>query len=63
MPGRSVAAASGARVTQIRRYEAGTSQPTLDVLRNLAFALNISADSLLFEPRNAAPKRPPSGCA
>lgn len=40
---------SGAHVTQIRRYEAGTSQPTLDVLRSLALALNVSADSLLFD--------------
>ncbi len=27
---------SGAHVTQIRRYEAGTSQPTIDVLFSLA---------------------------
>jgi transcriptional regulator with XRE-family HTH domain len=35
-------------VTQIRRYEAGTSVPTLDVLRNLATSLNVSCDSLVF---------------
>ena len=28
----------GIHVTQIRRYEAGTNQPTLDVLRALAVA-------------------------
>lgn len=39
---------AGAHVTQIRRYEAGTSAPTLDVLRNLALALNASTDSLIF---------------
>ena len=39
---------AGAHVTQIRRYEAGTSAPTLDVLRNLALALNITTDELIF---------------
>lgn len=29
-------------------YEAGTSAPTLDVLRNLALALNITTDELIF---------------
>lgn len=38
----------GIHVSNIRRYEAGTSAPTLDVLRNVALALNTSADSLLF---------------
>ncbi|MBO3750028.1 helix-turn-helix transcriptional regulator [Streptosporangiaceae bacterium NEAU-GS5] len=46
----ALADASGAHVTQIRRYEAGTSRPILDVLRNLILALNTSADSLLFDP-------------
>lgn len=35
-------------VIQIRRYEAGKSQPTLDVIRNLAVALGVSADNLIF---------------
>src|SRR5690348_12082684 len=29
----------GVHVVQLRRYEAGTSQPTLDVIRRLAIAL------------------------
>ena len=37
-------------VTQVRRYEAGTSHPTLDVLRALAKKLRVSADTLLFDP-------------
>jgi transcriptional regulator with XRE-family HTH domain len=42
----------GLHVAQIRRYEAGTSQPTLDVIRSLAVALGVS----YFLPRtNAAP--------
>lgn len=38
----------GIHVVQLRRYERGTSQPTLDVIRKLATALNVSADLLLF---------------
>lgn len=33
---------------QIHRYEAGASQPTLDVIRRLAVALSVSADELVF---------------
>ena len=36
----------GIHVSNIRRYEAASSQPTLDVLRNVALALATSADSL-----------------
>lgn len=32
----TLAERANTHVTQIRRYEAGTSTPTLDVLRNLA---------------------------
>lgn len=39
----------GVHVLQIRRYEAGNSQPTLDVIRRLALALSVSADELVFE--------------
>lgn len=38
----------GMHVVQLRRYEAGTSQPTLDVIRKLSTALQVSADMLLF---------------
>ena len=38
----------GVHVVQLRRYEAGSSQPTLDVIRKLAIALSVSADLLLF---------------
>ncbi|WP_244328589.1 helix-turn-helix transcriptional regulator [Yimella sp. cx-51] len=40
----------------MHRYEAGSSQPTLDVLRALAIALNISADSLLFDEDERGPQ-------
>ncbi|MGH2778581.1 MAG: helix-turn-helix domain-containing protein [Actinomycetota bacterium] len=39
----------GLHVSQLRRYEGGTSQPTLDVLKNLTVALSVSTDSLVFD--------------
>jgi transcriptional regulator with XRE-family HTH domain len=45
----------GVHVMQIRRYEAGASQPTLDVIRRLAVALSVSADTLLFDPEDRGP--------
>lgn len=38
----------GMHVIQVRRYESGASQPTLDVIRKLAVALQVSADMLIF---------------
>lgn len=38
----------GVHVPQPRRYEAGSSRPTLDVQRRLAVAPRVSADALLF---------------
>jgi len=45
----------GIHVTQIRRYEAGTSAPTLDVLRNLAISLSVTTDSLVFGADDRGP--------
>ena len=45
----------GVHVMQIRRYEGGNSQPTLDVIRRLAIALSVSADTLLFDPEDRGP--------
>lgn len=38
----------GLGITQMKRCEAGTSQPTLEVIRKLSQALRVSADELLF---------------
>ncbi len=46
---KQLAEAIGVHYTQVRRYEAGSSQPTLDVLRAIAMTLRISADVLLFD--------------
>lgn len=35
-------------ITQIQRYENGSTQPTLDIIRKLATTLAVSADGLIF---------------
>ena len=45
----------GLHISQIRRYESGQSQPTLDAIRKLALALRVSADMLLFEKDERGP--------
>jgi transcriptional regulator with XRE-family HTH domain len=46
---------AGVHVSQIRRYEAGETQPTLDILRKLAIALSVSADTLVFDNDERGP--------
>ena len=41
--------------TQLRRYEKGASQPTLDVLKKLAITLNVPGDMLLFDEDERKP--------
>lgn len=43
-------------VSQIRRYENGLTQPTLDVIRKLAIALATSADLLVFDKDERQPR-------
>jgi transcriptional regulator with XRE-family HTH domain len=43
-----LADAVGIHVNQIKRYEAGTTQPTLEVLIKFTKALHISLDTLVF---------------
>ncbi len=45
----------GIHVSQLKRYEAGTSQPTLDVLRKIALSLHVSSDVLLFDKGDRGP--------
>ena len=51
----NMSAAAEWHVNQIRRYEAGTAQPTLDALIRLAKALHVSLDSLVFEEGERGP--------
>lgn len=55
MTQQTVADTVGIHVTQIRRYEAGTSQPTLDVLKRIAVALHVSIDALAFSEDERGP--------
>ena len=52
---KQLAEAIGVHYTQLRRYEAGSSQPTLEVLRALATTLRVSADVLLFDESERTP--------
>ena len=38
----------GVHITQIKRYEAGTSQPSIDGLKKIAVLLSVSTDELIF---------------
>ncbi len=38
----------GVHTQQLKRYEGGISQPTFDVIRNMAMALGVTSDYLLF---------------
>jgi transcriptional regulator with XRE-family HTH domain len=51
----ALAAKVGLHISQIRRYESGQSQPTLDAIRKLAVALSVSADVLLFAKDERGP--------
>jgi len=45
----------GVHVNQIRRYESGTTQPSLEVLKRIAVTLHVSIDSLVFEEKERGP--------
>lgn len=40
---------AGVGIAQMRRYEAGKSSPTLEVIKNIAKTLKISTDELIFD--------------
>jgi|SRR5450830_832494 len=42
-------------VNQIKRYEAGTAQPTLEALVRIARALHVSLDALVFDDAERGP--------
>jgi transcriptional regulator with XRE-family HTH domain len=50
-----LADAVGVHVNQIKRYEAGTGQPTLETLVGLAKALHVSLDELVFDEHERDP--------
>jgi transcriptional regulator with XRE-family HTH domain len=40
---------AGVGIAQFRRYEGGKSSPTLEVIKNIAKTLSITADELIFD--------------
>ena len=42
-------------LTQIKRYEAGTNQPSLDALKKIATTFGISTDFLIFDEDERGP--------
>jgi transcriptional regulator with XRE-family HTH domain len=51
----ALADAAGLHINQIRRYEGGTAQPTLEGLIKLATALHVSLDELVFDKDERGP--------
>jgi transcriptional regulator with XRE-family HTH domain len=45
----------GVHVSQLVNYEKDRSQPTLEVIRKLALALDVTADELVFDPSERMP--------
>ena len=46
---------AGIHIAQIKRYEAGAAQPTLEVFRKIVMAFNVSADTMLFDGDGRGP--------
>ncbi len=45
----------GVGIAQVRRYESGSSSPTLEVIKNIAKTLGVSADELIFDENETVP--------
>lgn len=45
----------GVGIAQMRRYEKGNSSPTLEIIKNIARVLGISADELIFDEDERVP--------
>lgn len=44
-----MADAIGIHVTQVKRYEAGSAQPSLEIIKKIATTFNVTTDVLIFE--------------
>jgi transcriptional regulator with XRE-family HTH domain len=51
-----MADAVGIHVTQVKRYESGEAQPSLDILKKIATAFNVTTDWLIFEEGERDPQ-------
>ena len=50
-----MAEVTGIHVSQIKRYESGETQASIEVLRKLAIALSVTTDALLFDDQERGP--------
>nr|WP_275234886.1 helix-turn-helix transcriptional regulator [Pantoea ananatis] len=46
----------GIHLTQVRRYESGVVQPSIDILKRIAVTFNVSTDWLIFEDGEREPQ-------
>lgn len=46
----------GLHVNQVRRYELGSTLPSLEALKKIAVTLSVTIDSLVFEPDERGPQ-------
>jgi len=46
----------GIHLPQVRRYESGVAQPSIDILKRIAVTFNVSADWLIFEDGEREPQ-------
>lgn len=46
----------GMHITQVKRYESGEAQPSLEVLKKVAVAFNVSTDWPVFEENEREPQ-------
>lgn len=46
----------GIHLTQVRRYESGEAQPSLEILKRIAVTFIVSADWLIFEDGEREPQ-------
>lgn len=51
----ALADAVGLHVTQIKRYESGSTQPSLEALKKIAITLGVTTDFLLFDETERGP--------
>lgn len=51
-----MADAVGIHITQVKRYESGEAQPSLDILKKIAVTFNVTTDWLIFEEGEREPK-------
>ncbi|HED36256.1 MAG TPA: XRE family transcriptional regulator [Gammaproteobacteria bacterium] len=51
----ALASALDLHITQVKRYEAGISQPSLDALKKISKTLRVSIDSLVFDTEELTP--------